>query len=64
MSATFCRECNEVQRYRVEAGTGVWFCRECGFGIECVECGLPMPHVDCQREIAARSSWVTRWENP
>ena len=41
---TFCLECDEVRRYRVESGTGLWFCHECGFAIDCVECGRTMFH--------------------
>lgn len=39
MNKSYCNECQEVRSYRVD-GAGEWFCRSCGFAIECVECGL------------------------
>lgn len=52
MTKSYCRECQEVQAVKVENGT--WICRECGFAIECVECGLSMhKDHDCAAEIAA-----------
>ena len=41
---TLCLACDEVRRYRVESGTGLWFCASCGFAIDCVECGRTMFH--------------------
>jgi hypothetical protein len=53
---TYCLECDEVQRYRVERGTGLWFCVECGFAIDCVECGRTMFNGhDCAEIVAALS---------
>jgi len=51
-ATTFCSECHEMTRYRVEHGSGLWFCCQCGFA---VECGLTMfrGH-DCQALIEAR----------
>lgn len=42
MNKSYCVNCDEVQPYRLEAGTGFWECRVCGCPIECVECGHTM----------------------
>ena len=41
MHKSFCNECQSVEPYKVDAA-GEWFCRTCGFAIECVECGQTM----------------------
>lgn len=39
---TYCGECDSTVRYELSEDCGDWICTECGFAIDCTECGQTM----------------------